>query len=107
MIINPRTLWGQRIGQAGWLLLPLGIVLLWYAACTALAGCGAAPTPAQQATEGYWTALDAFCLKNTTNAKDYNACLDANRETFCRADGGIAFDSGSCVNVTLSNGLRP
>lgn len=73
-----------------------------------LIGCGpGTPTPAQQNTEAVWTDLDAFCLKNSNSASAYNACLDANRETFCRADGGLAYDSGSCVNVNLSNGMRP
>lgn len=105
--MTARTLWGVYAGYIGWMLLPLGLLAIAAGACVWLSGCGAAPTPAQQATESYWTALDAFCLKSSTSATAYNACLDANRETFCRADGGLAFGSGSCINVTLSNGMRP
>lgn len=96
-----RQAWGVLtfavlIGALGLLVIAAGVC-----------GCGAAPTLAQQNTEAIWTDLDAFCLAHSTNASGYNACLDANRETFCRADGGLAYDSGSCVNVTLSNGSRP
>jgi hypothetical protein len=72
-----------------------------------LAHCGAAPTPAQQLDVAAWTAVDALCVQRAGTRAAADDCRDRERVMFCGADGGIMSDSGSCINVTLSNGLRP
>lgn len=104
--MTARTLTQARLGILGWILLPIGVVALGYGACVALSGCGG-PTAQQQVQEADWSALDAFCIKNGATRGDIDACRDGLRESFCAPDGGIFADSGACVHVLLSNGLRP
>lgn len=104
--MTARTLWQLREGYLGWVLLAVGCLMLLVGACVWLSGC-AGPTAQQQVEQADWAALDSFCIKNGSTRSDIDACRDGLRESFCAPDGGIFADSGACVHVTLSNGLRP
>lgn len=71
------------------------------------AACAASPTPEQQTDVAGWGGADGVCINHASSRAQADYCRDQLRELFCRPDGGILFDSGACVNVTLSNGMRP
>jgi len=69
----------------------------------ALNGCGAAPTPVQEADVAAWTADDGMCIKSSSTRAQADDCRDSIRIAFCGSQG-LLKDAGACINVHLSDG---
>lgn len=81
--------------------LALVLLAVWW-----LTGCGASPTPTQLIDQGFWTANDQVCLRQSSTRAQFNICADQQRILEC-GDGGLLADSGGCGDVRLSDGGRP
>jgi hypothetical protein len=98
----------SRIAILPLIFMPFALLGVAAGALLLSAGCASGlPTPAQQADLGAWTADDGVCVATATNRAQADACRDSMRRVFCGADGGLLADSGSCVDVRLSDGGKP
>lgn len=103
--MTARTLTQARLGMLGWILLPIGLGALGYGACVALSGCGT--DPALDAQASAYGPLQVACVVRGGTKAETDYCRDSVKEFYCSPDGGLLFEAGACLNVTLSNGNRP